>query len=32
MEKTGQGIARGTNRTHYRPERNVQFAALRKAI
>jgi hypothetical protein len=32
MEKTGQGIARGTNRTHYTPERNVRFMDLGKII
>jgi hypothetical protein len=32
MEKTGQGIARGTNKTYYRPHRNVPFVDLGKAI
>jgi hypothetical protein len=32
MEKASQGIARGTNRTHYRPQRNVRFMDLGKTI
>jgi hypothetical protein len=32
MEKTGQGIARGTNRAHYKPQKNVRFVDLGKTI
>jgi hypothetical protein len=32
MEKAGQGIASGTNRTHYRPKRNVRFVDVGKTI
>jgi hypothetical protein len=30
MEKTSQGIERGTNRTHYKPQRNARFVNLGK--
>jgi hypothetical protein len=32
MEKTGQGIASGTDKTHYKPQRNVRFVDLGKTI
>jgi hypothetical protein len=32
MEETSQGIARGTNGTHYRPRKNVRFVNLGKTI
>jgi hypothetical protein len=32
MEKTSQGIARGTNRIHYGPQRNFSFVDVGKTI
>jgi hypothetical protein len=32
MEKGSQVMARGTNRTHYRPQRNVRFVDLGETI
>jgi hypothetical protein len=32
MKKAKQGLAGGTKRTHYRPQRNVGFVDLVKAV
>jgi hypothetical protein len=32
MEKTSWGIARGTNRIQYMPQRNIRFVDLGKTI